>query len=172
MKYLITLYLLSTSILSHGQAISVAMPATIKTTKTTAYTHIRSTKVFLIAPQGFTPSQDLPAVEKAPDGVIEAAEFLDTTFSSDTARFNRKGLETPGFHVLDYKELTLNGYPTRLALLQGNDGTRTYRLLFGDTSFHVVIIDHTAVVMQGQAGSNFSTYLQDFKALSSTIRKK
>jgi hypothetical protein len=36
----------------------------------------------------------------------------------------------------------------------------------------VVIIDHTAIVIQGQAGSNFSTYLQDFQALSSTIRKK
>jgi hypothetical protein len=136
MKYLFTLLLLSAGILSHGQTI----PAVVKTTKTAAHINIPSTKLFLIAPAGFTLSQDLPAIEKGQDGIIQVLDQQDAGFSAELANFNKKGFELLGLRMLDYKELTINGYVARLALLEGNDGTRTYRLLFGDTTFSVLLI--------------------------------
>jgi len=148
MKYPLALYLLFIAILSHGQTI----PSTIRTAKTAAYVNIPTTKVFLIAPEGFIPSQELPSIEKGQDGMIQAANFLDASFSSDSAHFNRKDLEAQGFRMLDYKEFTINGYSARLALLQGRDGTSTYRMLFGDTSFSVLLMG-TFVQTDNKTGS-------------------
>jgi len=136
MKYLFTLYLLSIGILSYEQTI----PTEIKSAKTSAHINMPRSKVFIVPPQGFTPSNDVSAIQNEDKAVIRVAENPDGNFYISTADFSRAAFEAKGIKILDYKELTINGYPAKMILTQSPDGTNVYTLAFGDTTFFVAVM--------------------------------
>ena len=136
MKYLFILYLLFASLLSHGQT----MPGEIKSVKTSAHVNIPGTRVFIVPPHGFTPSDELPAIQKGDNLMIQAIDLAGGNFYTNAASFNRASFENQGIKVLDYKELKVNDYPAKMILMQSPDGVKAYNLVFGDTTFSVSLL--------------------------------
>jgi len=161
MKYILTLFLLSANCFSHGQTI----PTEIKSVKTSAHVNIPGSRVFIIPPQGFTPSDELPAIQDGDNGMIEALDLVEGNFYTNAATFNRKSFEDKGIKVLDYSELKVDGYPGKMILAQTPDGAKVYNLVFGDTTFSVSLM-----AVYPQSNDKMGTELQ--KALQTICYDK
>lgn len=137
-KFFITAsyFLLSTAC---GQTTSSNFPNEIKTTKLATQINIPGTKVFIVPPEGFKVSSTLPAIEKGNIGLVQAMDLVGGSFYTNAASFSKEKFEQKGVKVIEYKELKLNGFPAKLVLLQGDPQTKVYNLVFGDSTFCVMM---------------------------------
>jgi hypothetical protein len=115
------------------------LPATITGERTGAHINIPGTRLYIIPPQGFTVSSSLPAIEKGNDAIIQAMDLVGGSFYSNAATFTKTSFQQMGITVFDFRELTVNGYPAKMALMQGDPTAKVYNLVFGDSTFSIMI---------------------------------
>ena len=125
---------------SYGQTRIDSLPDAILSTKTNNHRNISGTKVFIVPPPAFKLSATLPILEKGNTGLIQVIDLTGSNFYISAAIFTREKFEKKGVKVFAFKELTVNHYPARLALIQDEPGTKVYNLIFGDSTFYTMIM--------------------------------
>jgi len=125
---------------SCGQKSNTGFPNEIKTTKVATQVNIPGTRVFIVPPDGFKVSSTLPAIEKGNSGLVQAMDLVGGSFYTNAATFSKEKFEQKGVKVFEYKELKVNGFPAKLAFIQGDPQTKVYNLVFGDSTFSTMIM--------------------------------
>lgn len=115
-------------------------PNAINTNKSTSHINVPGTRVFLVPPRGFKVSNRFKGIEMAHVTKIEVIDVTGGNFYRSTATFTRKELEQMGYTVLEFKALTVNGFPGKMTLLRGRASLRAYSLVFGDSTFSTTIV--------------------------------
>ena len=110
-------------------------PTEISNGKRTTHVNIPGTRVFLVPPKGFTASSKFNGIQKNNFTVIEVRDMRGLNFYTNTALFSEAELQKAGYRVLQFKELTVNGFAAKIALLKGYGATRNYTFVFGDSTF-------------------------------------
>jgi len=67
-------------------------------------------------------------------------DLVGGSFYTNAATFSKEKFEQRGITVYEYKELKINGYPAKLAFIQGDQQKKAYNLVFGDSTFSTMII--------------------------------
>jgi hypothetical protein len=140
MTKFLTVLLSCLTLVSFGQTINESFPNEIKTTKLATQVNIPGTRVFIVPPDGFKLSSTLPAIEKSDAGLVQAMDLVGGSFYTNAATFSKERFEQKGVKVFEYKELKINGFPAKMALIQGDPQTKVYNLVFGDSTFSTMVI--------------------------------
>ena len=64
---------------------------------------------------------------------------MEVTIISNAASFKRETFEEKGIKVTDFKELKINGYEAKMAVLQGDANLLSVNVVFGDSTFSVML---------------------------------
>jgi hypothetical protein len=128
------------TLISYAQPSGGGFPNEIKTTKSATQLNIPGTRVYIVPPDGFTISTTLPAIEKGNSALVQAMDLVGGSFYTNAATFSKEKFERNGITVFEYKELKVNGFPAKMAFIQGNPQTKVYNLVFGDSTFSTMII--------------------------------
>jgi hypothetical protein len=115
-------------------------PNEINATKTGAHINIPSTKLYIIPPEGFLVSPGLPALQKGDDALIQVMDLTGGDFYTNASTFTKDNFEQKGVTVLGFKEISINGYPAKMAFLQGDSGSVVYNIIFGDSTFSEMVM--------------------------------
>jgi hypothetical protein len=102
--------------------------------------NIPGTHVSIVLPQGYRISKNFKGIEKNKDLQIKVYDPYNTSYYKYAQSFTRASLENGGSEVEEYKKLTVSGYQGKYAALQNNSGAKTLYLVFGDSSFSVMLI--------------------------------
>ncbi|WP_045686951.1 hypothetical protein [Hymenobacter sp. AT01-02] len=100
---------------------------------------IPGTHVVLVPPAGFNPAPGLTGVRKG-DAAIQVFDLVGGNYYKNAASFSKARFEARGTKVLDYQELTVQGYPARLARVQTTPTQESAQLMFGDSTFAVQLV--------------------------------
>lgn len=103
------------------------------------YQNITGTKVFMKTPTGFEPIDGVTAFQKGDAASIYVNDLIGGNFYSNGRNYTKENFEARGVSVLKFEEMEIDGYPARFALLQPNLLTLSYGVIFGDSSFSVLV---------------------------------
>ncbi len=102
--------------------------------------NIPGTRVSIVPPTGYKISKNFKGIEKTKDLQIKVYDPYNTNYYKYAQTFTRASLENGGSEVQDYKKLSISGFPAKYAALQNNSGAKTVYLVFGDSTFSVMLI--------------------------------
>jgi len=102
--------------------------------------NIPGTRVYINLPAGYKVAKGFKGLEKSKDIYIKVYDPYNTNYIKYAQTFTRKSLENGGSEVQDYKKLSVSGFQAKYASLQNNVGGTSYFLVFGDSSFSVMLI--------------------------------
>ncbi len=102
--------------------------------------NIPGTHTSIAAPPGFRISSNFKGLEKTKDIMIKIYDPYNTNYFKYAQTFTRESLENGGSEVQDYKKLKISGYAAKYAALQNNVGGKTFYLIFGDSTFSVMVV--------------------------------
>lgn len=102
--------------------------------------NIPGTRVFMAAPAGFKLSKNFKGLEKSKDIFIKVYDPFNSNYIKYAQSFTRESLENGGSEVQEYKKTTVSGFAAKYAALQNNSGGKSYFLVFGDSSFSVMVV--------------------------------
>jgi hypothetical protein len=101
---------------------------------------IPGTRLSIIPPAGYKLSANFKGLEKSKDIFIKVYDPYNANYIKYAQTFTRESLENSGSEVQEYKKTTISGLPAKYAALQNNSGGKTYFLIFGDSSFSVMLV--------------------------------
>lgn len=100
---------------------------------------IPGTHVVLVPPDGFGPAPGLTGVRKG-SAAIQVYDLPGSNYFKNAASFGKARFEARGMKVLEFQELTVQGYPARLARVQNSPTQESAQLMFGDSTFAVQLV--------------------------------
>lgn len=154
MKYLLILFtILSINTLAQTNP---TVKDKIQNKKSNKHTNILGTRLYLEAPAGFKPSTTFIGLQKGQNAIFNVYDLTEGNFYTNAANYNREAFEGKGIKVYEYKEITINNFPARYLHLRSEDGSNAYTLVFGDSSFSVMIMGMCAENDQ-QTGNDIIT---------------
>lgn len=112
----------------------------IITEKTDQHINIPGTRLFIIPPNGFEPSNSFTGLQKGENSAIQVYDLVGGNYNTNAKTFSKEGFENRGVTVQEYKELIVNGFPAKYALIQGDPSANTINLVFGDTTFSTMVL--------------------------------
>ena len=116
----------------------------IKTVKTIQHINFPGTRAFIILPNEFKFNPTTSVFQKGDSSSIIAIELIGADYFTSETNLSRKEFEKRGMKVIDFKEIHVNEYNGKLALIQGfakqNPTAYSYYLVFGDSTFCINII--------------------------------
>jgi len=112
----------------------------IVNTKTAKHINIPGTRLYIISPKNFTVAKTFIGLEKQDAGVLNIYDLVGGNFYTNDSGFNSQSFEKLGAKVFDYREIKVNGYPAKYIYMQGQPTQKAYALVFGDTTFSVMIM--------------------------------
>ncbi len=101
---------------------------------------IPGTRLSIIPPAGYKLSTNFKGLEKSKDIFIKIYDPYNANYIKYAQTFTRESLENGGSEVQEYKKTTVSGLPAKYAALQNNSGGKSYFLVFGDSSFSVMLV--------------------------------
>ncbi|UYZ64681.1 hypothetical protein [Hymenobacter weizhouensis] len=104
-----------------------------------AHRQVAGTHVWLVPPVGFGPSAGLTGLRKG-EAVVQVMDLAGTSFYQHAAGFGKARFEARGARVVDFQELTVQGYPARLVQLEQAGAPSSVQLLFGDSTFAALLV--------------------------------
>lgn len=104
------------------------------------YMAIPGTKVQLAGPVGFKVAETFIGLQKDRNTGIQIYEYTDRPYSQLADDFTLEGLKAKGAEVYEFKELKTDGYNAKFACLPGDTGFMVSTLMFGDSSFSVMMV--------------------------------
>jgi hypothetical protein len=130
--------------------------------------NIPGTHVYITPPAGYKAGKGFKGVEKNKDIYIKVYDPYNVNYVKYAQGFTRKSLENGGSEVQDYKKLTISGFQAKYASVQNNAGGSTFFLVFGDSTFSVMLIaacpaNHDSDIHQLKAALMSVTYSKDLK---------
>jgi hypothetical protein len=138
-KYLLCLIYLFSHFCLFSQNTTNVLPEKISNQKTIKHISIPGTKIFLVPPSGFKAATAFTGLQNT-DANINVFDFPGTSYFKTSPGICRDSFEHKGAIVFEFKELRFNGYPAKFMLLQGDNHQRSYSLVFGDSTFSVLLL--------------------------------
>jgi len=102
--------------------------------------NIPGTHLNIIPPNGYKPTNKFKGFEKNNDIFIKVYDPYNSDFTKYARTFTREFLESEGSEVQDYKKLNISGFSAKYASIENNRGGKSYFLVFGDSSFSVMVM--------------------------------
>jgi hypothetical protein len=138
---LITSFLLAFSlVITYGQSASMTSVDNLETHKTEKHINIPGTRLFIVPPEDFSISDNFIGLIKENISAIQVMDLDGGNFYTNSANYTKQGFEKKGIKVLDFKELTINGYPCKYICMQGDTSAKVLGFVFGDTTFSVMVM--------------------------------
>ncbi|MEM9675087.1 MAG: hypothetical protein ACFB15_12860 [Cyclobacteriaceae bacterium] len=100
---------------------------------------VSGTRVFMIPPEGFSSGKNFLGFQKGDEALINIMDLNGGNFYTNTATFDRDKFEAGGITVFDFREMTIDGYPAKYVVMQGEPTVITVNLVFGDSTFSTMI---------------------------------
>lgn len=100
---------------------------------------ISGTRVFMIPPSGFVASDSIAGFIKGIHASISASDIPNANFYKIDSGFSKTSFKKQGMEVLSVKEKSINGTPAKMILMDSAGNHRSYKMLFGDSSFATII---------------------------------
>lgn len=107
--------------------------------KTSKHINIPGTRLFIIPPKGFNVSKSMSGIEKGDIG-IQVIDLVGGDFNKNARTYSKEAFEAGGVKVYEYKELKVNEYPAKYAVVEGENNLKGINLVFGDTTFSTMVI--------------------------------
>lgn len=101
---------------------------------------VSGTRVSIKPPAGFVRAKTFTGYQKGEDAMISINELNGGSFYSNAANFTKGQFESKGIKVVEFKEMKINGYPAKLAKMQGDPSAMSISMVFGDSTFSVTIM--------------------------------
>jgi len=139
MQKIIVLLLLFPS-MAFAQKTNSPIKAVINNTKTAAHINIPGTRLYIIPPKNFTVAKNFIGLEKGDRAIINVYDVKGSNFYIGTQTFTAKEFEKKGAKVFDYRTLKFNGYDAKYIYMNGQPMQKGYGLVFGDTTFSVMLM--------------------------------
>ena len=92
-------------------------------------TLIPGTRIYLNKPNNFKLSTDFIGLVSGQSG-IQFIELFGGNYNSNAKNFTRENFEKKGIKVFDFKKIKINGYPAKLAFIQGNKNQKSLQFSF------------------------------------------
>lgn len=102
--------------------------------------NIPGTHVSIVPPATYRLSSSFRGLEKNKDILIKIYDPYNTNYYKYAQTFTREWLENGGSEVQDYKKLKISGFQAKYAALQNNLGGKSFYLVFGDSTFTVMVV--------------------------------
>jgi hypothetical protein len=141
MRRILLLILFGTAITGYAQPGTSVLPDSINNVKSPRHTNVVGTKLFVILPDSFNVmTKGFPTIYRDGNEFVQVTEFEATDFYKNTANLSKQTamVDFGDFKSLEYKELTVNGYPAKF-VLRADSSTLMYNLVFGDSTFVVTM---------------------------------
>ncbi len=119
---------------------------------------VAGTHVRLTPPEGFVKAKNFMGYQKGEEAVINVMDLNGGNYYSNAASFKRETFEEKGIKVTDFKELKINGYEAKMAVLQGDANLLSVNVVFGDSTFSVMLTG-TYSVLDNKLGEQIKTSL-------------
>jgi len=123
-----------------GQTTTNKINSDIQNSKTSKHINIPGTRLYIIPPPGFIVSKTFLGLQKGENSMINIMDLIGGNFNTNTATFNKEEFEKKGAKVFDFKGINVNGYPAKFISVQGDATTKSYELVFGDTTFTAMVM--------------------------------
>jgi len=150
--------LLFISLSGYGQGSKDTIRSEIQNNKTSKHISIPGTRLYIIPPPNFKIANTLIGLERDIYTGIVVMDLVGGNFYTNTATFSKKAFEMKGVKVFDYKEIKVNGYPAKYALVQGDTYTNVFTLVFGDTTFSTMIMANFLAADNGVVGEIINSF--------------
>jgi hypothetical protein len=116
-------------------------PSSVTNKATAKHKPVPGTRLFMIFPNNFEAALGFPGLESSDrKAEISVLDVPGGNFFSDIAEFSKESFEKRGAKVFEFKELLFEGYPARFIHVQGDNFKKGYGLVFGDSTFSVVLM--------------------------------
>ncbi|UOX32940.1 hypothetical protein LXD69_12940 [Flavobacterium sediminilitoris] len=112
----------------------------VKEKKQNKYLNIPGTRLSIIPPNGFKISKSIVGLEKENESMIQVMDLIGGNYDSNTNTFTKSEFENKGIKVLDFKEIKIDNYNAKYAHLKGNEKEEYINLVFGDSTFSVMVM--------------------------------
>ena len=103
------------------------------------HTNIPGTRLNMIIPKGFKKGIGYAGFEKGDECGVSVMDLAGGSFYTNAASFTEENFAKRGLKLVDYKELTFNGYPAKYACVQPEPTVKTILFVFGDSTFSTMI---------------------------------
>lgn len=103
------------------------------------YINIKGTRLSIIPPKDFTESKTIIGLEKGEIAAIQVMDLVGGNFESNTATYSKAEFERKGITVLEFKELTIDGFKAKFANVKGKNDLELIQIVFGDATFSVMV---------------------------------
>ncbi len=107
--------------------------------RTSAHINIPGTRLFIIPPPAFKVAGSFIGLQNGECG-IQIYDLVGGNYYTNGATFSKAAFEEKGIKVAEYGELNINGFPAKYATVQPNANFTQMNIVFGDTTFSVMII--------------------------------
>lgn len=101
---------------------------------------IPGTHCSIVPPDGFTVSVAASELVNSTGAMVKFTDYSPGNFYTSAATFSRETFEANGVSVYDYRELVINGYPAKYAVVFYDENFNAYSLAFGDSTFCVTVM--------------------------------
>lgn len=116
------------------------IPDAITNEQTKAHVNISGTRLFMVPQKGYEVKSNFVGLAKGDESAIMVMELIGGNFYTNTASMSPTSFDEKGMKTLDYKELTVNGYPAILLHADNMVDRKMYMLAFGDTTFSTLLM--------------------------------
>ncbi|GAB3225914.1 hypothetical protein GCM10027346_07630 [Hymenobacter seoulensis] len=99
---------------------------------------VAGTQVWLVPPAGFSATPGLTGFRKG-EAAVQVFDLKGGNYHRQAAGFNQARFEARGSKVLDFKEINGAAYPARMARVRLSPTQESMQLLFGDSTFAVLL---------------------------------
>jgi hypothetical protein len=118
----------------------VPQSKSLRNGKTSKHIHVAGTKIFIIPPPGFTQIQYTTQLKKNDYNFIEIVENPESNFYLAKKTLTAESMKEKGFTCTEINETKLGPYHAKYGYFETSNAGHSQILIFGDTSFTVMII--------------------------------
>lgn len=140
LKLKIISLILLLNLTAFGQETEVSTTKNIITQKTKNHIRIPGTRLFIVIPKGFILSDLFLGIQMGEKSYMQVFDLDGGNFYSNSRSISKENLQAKGLKVYDYAEFQFNNYPAKFASVQAADSYRSHQLIFGDSTFSVMLI--------------------------------
>jgi hypothetical protein len=128
------------SLISCAQRSKDTISAVIDNSRTNKHVNIPGTRLYIFPPADFSVAKTFVGLQKGETSSVNIFDLVGGNFNTNAAKFSRDGFEREGIKVFDYQEISVSGFSAKFVSMQGDMASRTYGLVFGDTTFSTMIM--------------------------------
>lgn len=108
--------------------------------KTEKHVNIPGTRLYIVPPNGFKIATSFFGLQQGDNSAIQIYDLVGGNYYTNAATFSKEAFEQQGAKVFNYEESKFNGFPAKCIFMQGNPNSKTISMVFGDTTFSVMIL--------------------------------